>query len=487
MGNDTQILNFIGGAHAPPAAGRYIDNIDPAIGAAYGRLPDSGEEDLELAVAAAKKAFPAWRATPADKRGAMLAKLADLVEERREEFARAECIDTGKPIALSRGVDIPRSIANLRAFAAAAPDFSGQSFQKENSESYTLRQPIGMVATISPWNLPLLLFTWKLAPALAVGNCVVAKPSEVTPMTAYMLSRLMHEAGFPPGVVNILHGRGTSIGAAIARHPDIAAISFTGGTATGIDIYSNAAKQLKKVSLELGGKNPTIIFEDADWEKTVEGAVAAAFTNQGQVCLCGSRILVQESVYEKFRKDFLARTESIAIGDPLEENTRHGATVSKPHMEKVLSYIELAKQEGGKVLCGGRRRMMNGRCKDGYFIEPTVIEGLSPQCRTNQEEIFGPVATLLPFATEEEALAIANGTPYGLAASVWTQDNARARRMAERIDSGVVWTNCWNLRDLDTPFGGMKKSGVGREGKQRAMEFFTEEKTVTAPRAAKRS
>ena len=476
------IQNFIGGRHIAPISQIYFDNVDPAMGAAYGQIPDSGAADLEVAVTAAKNAFPTWRDTPAATRAAMLSKLAELIEAHKEAFARAESIDTGKPIALARSVDIPRSIANLRTFAEAAGTLSGQSFKKDRSESYTLRQPIGVVATISPWNLPLLLFTWKMAPALAVGNCVIAKPSEVTPMTAYLLSELLNDAGFPPGVVNILHGKGASIGAAITRHPDIAAISFTGGTATGIDIYSNAARQLKKVSLELGGKNPTVVFEDADWKKTIDGAVAAAFTNQGQVCLCGSRILIEESAYNKFKADFLPKTESIAVGDPLEESTQHGATASKPHMDKVLSYIELAKKEGGRILTGGTRRMLNGRCKDGYFIEPTVIENLPPSCRTNQEEIFGPVVTLIPFKNEEEALAIANGTQYGLAASVWTGNAARARRMAERLDSGIVWTNCWNVRDLDTPFGGMKKSGVGREGKQRAMEFFTEEKTVTSMR-----
>jgi len=479
-----KIQNFIGGELTTPIAGEYFNNVDPAIGTAYGLVPDSGVDDLDKAVAAAKKAFPTWRATPAATRAAMLNKLADLIEARKDEFIRAESIDTGKPVWLTSNVDIPRGIANLHAFANAAVSFSGQNFEKEHSKSYTLRQPIGVVATISPWNLPLLLFTWKMAPALAAGNCVIAKPSEVTPMTAYLLSTLVNEAGFPKGVVNILHGKGANIGAAITKHPDIAAVSFTGGTATGTEIYSGASKLLKKVSLELGGKNPTIIFEDADWEKAVEGAKASAFTNQGQVCLCGSRILVQESIYEKFKNDLVKKTQSIVIGDPMEAETRHGATVSKPHMEKVLSYIDLAKKEGGKILTGGNRRKLEGRCKDGYFIEPTIIDGLAPNCRTNQEEIFGPVATLIPFKTEEEALAVANGTMYGLASSVWTQDAERGKRMAAGIDSGIVWLNCWNLRDLDTPFGGMKKSGIGREGKQRAMEFFTEEKTVTTVKEA---
>jgi aminomuconate-semialdehyde/2-hydroxymuconate-6-semialdehyde dehydrogenase len=479
MSAGATILNFIGGTLVAPAGGNYFDNIDPATGASYGLVPDSGAQDVQLAVDAARKAFPAWRDTAPEKRAAMLATLADLIEARLEAFAHAESIDTGKPIALAKQVDIPRSIANLRAFASAAATFSGQTFRKEHSDSYTLRQPMGVVATISPWNLPLLLFTWKLAPALAAGNCVIAKPSEVTPMTAYLLSQLAGEAGFPKGVINILHGKGASVGAAITRHPDIAAISFTGGTSTGIEIYTDAARHLKKVSLELGGKNPTIVFEDAPWERTIEGVKAAAFTNQGQVCLCGSRILVQSSIYDKFKKDFLEKIRSISIGDPLDATTSHGAIVSQAHMEKVLGYIDLARQEGGVILSGGKRRVVEGRCKGGYFIEPTVIEGLPANCRTNQEEIFGPVVTLIPFTSEEEALTIANGTPYGLAASVWTSDDKRAERMAEKIECGIVWLNCWNLRDLDTPFGGMKKSGVGREGKQRAMEFFTEEKTVT--------
>jgi aminomuconate-semialdehyde/2-hydroxymuconate-6-semialdehyde dehydrogenase len=478
----TRILNFVAGEHREPVSRQYFDNVDPAVGRAYGLVPDSDKSDLDIAVTAARRAFPAWRDTAAESRAAMLTKLADLVEHRLEDFVRAECIDTGKPLWLCRTVDIPRSIANLRAFAGAARTFAGQSFQNEFSQSYTLRQPLGVVATISPWNLPLLLFTWKLAPALAAGNCVIAKPSEVTPMTAYLLSQLVNEAGFPKGVVNILHGKGAKIGAAITTHPDIAAISFTGGTATGMEIYNNAARQFKKVSLELGGKNPTIIFDDADWSKAVEGAKTAAFANQGQVCLCGSRILVQASVYDKFKTDFIEQAKGIVIGDPLNETTRHGAMVSRAHMDKVLRCIDVAREEGGSILLGGKRRTLEGRCGDGYFIEPTLIEGLSPTCRTNQEEIFGPVVTLIPFATEDEALRIANSTTYGLACSVWTQNPERAHRVAARIESGIVWINCWNVRDLDTPFGGVKKSGIGREGKWRAMEFFTDEKTVTAPR-----
>lgn len=476
------ILNFIGGDMRQPQSGAWLENVDPATGQVYGRVAASSTDDLEAAVRAAQKAFPLWCDGGAEKRAACLRKLANLMEEHFEEFVRAESIDNGKPVALARAVDIPRAIANLRAFAVAATEFSGEDFENDVSQSYTLRQPHGVVATISPWNLPLLLFTWKAAPALAAGNCLIAKPSEVTPATAFLLSSLINEAGFPAGVFNVLHGRGAEIGAAITAHPDISAISFTGGTVTGKAIYAGAAENLKKISLELGGKNPVIVFADADFDKAVEGAKTAAFANQGQVCLCGSRLLVEESIYEKFKAAFLEKTAAIKIGDPLAEDTQHGATVSEAHMRKVLSCIALAKEEGGKILCGGERVQVQGRCENGYFISPTVIENLLQNCRTNKEEIFGPVVTLIPFKTEAEALDISNATEYGLAASVWTADEAKAARMAAGIDSGIVWINCWNLRDLNTPFGGMKKSGIGREGKHRAMQFFTEEKTVTRPK-----
>ena len=483
MAQGTKIMNFIGGDLVPPASGEYFGNEDPSIGQIYSEVPDSDEKDLDAAVAAAEKASPVWRNMPAESRAAIMHKLAELMEKRQEDFARAECIDNGKPLSLCRSVDIPRGIANLRFFADAAKEMEGETFHAEKSFSYTLRQPFGVVATISPWNLPLLLFTWKLAPALASGNCVIAKPSEVTPMTAYMLSTLAEEAGFPAGVLNVVHGRGARIGAAITKHPGIPAISFTGGTATGKEIYGTGSRLLKKVSLELGGKNPTIIFDDAKWDAAVKGAVAAAFTNQGQICLCGSRILVQQTVYERFRDDFVKLAQAQHVGDPLEDATTQGAVVSRTHMDKVLGYINLAQEEGGKILCGGRRLFIKGRCKQGYFIEPTVIDGLDAACRTNQEEIFGPVVTLIPFHDEDEAIALANSTPYGLAASIWTESKERARTVAARIDSGIVWVNCWNLRDLRTPFGGMKNSGVGREGGLRALEFFTEEKTVCQPAA----
>ncbi len=477
------IANFIGGQMKPPVSGDYFDTVEPATGKAYARVPDSDARDLEDAVQAAQKAFPAWQSVKRADRAAPLKKLASLIERDMEQFILAESRDNGKPVSLCRAVDIPRGIANLRAYADAASTFGGQDYDSPALKSYTLRQPYGVVATISPWNLPLLLFTWKFAPALASGNCVIAKPSEVTPMTAYMLSALVNEAGFPPGVFNVLHGKGAKIGAAITEHPDIPAISFTGGTATGTTIYKGASARLKKVSLELGGKNPTVVFDDANFDEAVEGAKTAAFANQGQVCLCGSRLFVQDSIYDRFRDALIKKTEAIKLGDPSDKDTQHGATVSAEHMQKILCYIALARDEGGTILTGGRRRILPGRCKDGYFIEPTVIENLPHTCRTNQEEIFGPVVTLMRFTDEAEAVAMANGTQYGLAASIWTGDDARARRMAAQLETGIVWINCWNRRDdLRTPFGGYKKSGVGREGTYDSMAFFTQQKTVSMPK-----
>jgi aminomuconate-semialdehyde/2-hydroxymuconate-6-semialdehyde dehydrogenase len=430
-------------------------------------------------VAAARRAFPAWSALPAADRAAWINKLADALEARLDEFAAAESRDVGKPLALARNLDIPRAVSNLRFFAAAATQFASESHSTPGVVNYTLRQPLGVVGVISPWNLPLYLFTWKFAPALAAGNCVVGKPSEVTPVTAWMLGELAREVGFPAGVFNIVQGRGAVAGQALVDHPDVKAISFTGSTAVGVRIAESCARSLKKASLELGGKNATLVFADAPQERLLDTVVRSAFLNSGQICLCGSRLLVERRHYDDFRDALVARAKALVVGDPDDAATHLGPVVSQAHYEKVLGCLELARREGGRVLCGGEAVKPAGRCAGGWFIAPTVIEGLGPDCRTNTEEIFGPVVTLQAFDTDEEALALANATPYGLSASVWTQDLGRAHRLAAALEAGVVWVNTWMNRDLRTPFGGVKQSGIGREGGWEALRFFTEAKNVT--------
>ncbi len=474
-----KIKNYINGKLISPISQQYIENINPATAEVYSLIPDADERDLTLAVAAAKNAFPAWASTSQQERSKILVQIASLIEKYSEKLARAESIDNGKPLSLAKTMDIPRAAANFHFYGTAIlHEFSESHFTNPMAINYTLRKPIGIVGCISPWNLPLYLFTWKIAPALAAGNCVIAKPSEITPMTAYLLSQICIEAGLPQGVLNLVHGYGHKIGQAIAEHPEIPAISFTGGTATGKKIALAGAPLFKKISLELGGKNPNIIFADANFENALATSLRSSFANQGQICLCGSRILIQKSIYEKFRDEFVKRVQQLKVGDPLEEGTDLGAVVSKAHQEKVLSYIALAQEEGGKILTGGTALRLSGRCKDGFFIAPTVIEGLSAYCRTNQEEIFGPVVTLIPFESKEEAVSLANCTPYGLAAMIWTENLNTAHYVAHHLQSGIIWINCWLLRDLRTPFGGMKNSGLGREGGFEALRFFTEEKNI---------
>lgn len=473
------IQNYIDGGFYAPVSRNYIENINPATGEVIGLIPESNEKDVTEAVAAAKKAFPTWSVMPVEKRFQVLNKIAELIDANLDALALAETTDNGKPLWLSKRVDIPRASANFRFFATGIMHFATDSHNMEDKAiNYTLRQPLGIVACISPWNLPLYLFTWKIAPALAAGNCVIAKPSEVTPLTAYLLAHICKEAGLPDGVLNIIHGTGNITGEAIIRHPDIKAISFTGSTRAGERIASVAAPKFKKLSLELGGKNPNIIFADCDWEKMMKTTIESSFSNQGQICLCGSRILIEESVYEKFKNSFVEKTKQLTIGDPLDENTKQGAIVSQVHLAKVIRCIDMAKQEGGKILTGGHVVKLKGRCANGYFIEPTIIEGLGADCETNQQEIFGPVVTLQSFKTESEALQLANASSYGLAATIWTQDISKANRVAAKVESGIIWVNCWLLRDLRTPFGGMKNSGVGREGGWEALRFFTEAKNV---------
>ena len=475
----SHIANYIAGELQAPINGKYMPNTNPATGEVYSQTPDSDATDIEEAVGAARAAFPLWSTTPAEERFKILNKIAQLIDDNLDALALAETNDNGKPLSLSKRVDIPRASSNFRFFATGIMHFSTESHNMEDKAiNYTLRQPVGVVGCISPWNLPLYLFTWKIAPALAGGNCVVAKPSEVTPMTAYLLSIICRKAGLPPGVLNIVHGTGPGCGSAIVSHPGIKAISFTGSTRAGREIAATAAPMFKKISLELGGKNPNIIFADCDWDKMMRTTIMSSFSNQGQICLCGSRILVEDKIYEKFKHEFIARTKKLTVGDPLEDTSKQGAVVSQLHFDKVLSCIELAKQEGGTILAGGQALKMSGRCENGLFIEPTIIEGLGPHCRTNMEEIFGPVVSIQPFSTEDEALQLANTSDYGLSATIWTQDISRANRVAGKVHSGIIWVNCWLLRDLRTPFGGFKNSGVGREGGWDALRFFTEPKNV---------
>ena len=483
------IANFINGQALPPRGGRYLDVVEPATGRVYTRVPDSDESDVHDAVAAAEAAFPAWATMPAVQRSAMMLRLADAIDARLEDLARAESTDTGKPITLARTVDIPRAAANLRHFATAILHTQSEMHEFDGGGTpggqpainYTLRRPRGVAGLIAPWNLPLYLLTWKIAPAIATGNTAIAKPSEVTPATAAMLGDLVRESGLPPGVVNVVHGCGDSSGAALVRHPRVPTVSFTGSTAVGCWIGETCGRMLKRVSLELGGKNPLVVFDDADFEVALAAAVRAGFTNQGQICLCGSRLIVHAPVFSRFRDALVERVRALKLGDPLDPATQQGALVSRQHLEKVDAYVRLARDLGGTIHCGGGPMpagVLPERCRGGFFYQPTVVSGLDPGCRVEQEEIFGPVVTVQPFRDEDHAIALANGTPYGLAATVFTRDLARAHRVADRLEAGIVWVNCWMVRDLRTPFGGVKQSGLGREGGVEALRFFTEPKNV---------
>ncbi|HMJ05884.1 MAG TPA: aldehyde dehydrogenase [Chthoniobacterales bacterium] len=476
----TQIQNFIGGQFVAPVGGKYLDNIEPATGKPYSQVPDSDARDVERAVEAARKAFGDWSRTPAAERSRLMLRIADLIERDLEKFARAESIDTGKPLALARSLDIPRASSNFRFFATAILHTENEAHVMDGvAFNYTLRQPRGVVGLISPWNLPLYLLSWKIAPALAVGNTAVAKPSELTPMTAFLLCEICREAGLPEGALNIVHGTGPNVGSAITAHPDVGTISFTGGTVTGRKVAEACAPLFKKVSLELGGKNPNIIFADADLDAAIKGSIRSSFANQGQVCLCGSRIFVERPAYQDFVERFVAKASHLKVGDPLETTTDQGAIVSQTQLDKVKFYVDLARQDGGTIATGGTSPAApNERCEGGYFFPPTVITDLPVSCRVNREEIFGPVVTITPFESEEEVIGYANDNEYGLASSVWTQNLNRAHRVAEQIHTGTVWVNCWLVRDLRVPFGGMKQSGVGREGGNEALHFFTEPKNI---------
>src|SRR5256714_2364026 len=476
----SKIRNFIDGQFVEPVGGKYLDNIEPATGKPYSQVPDSDAGDVELAVGAAEKAFAGWSKVSAADRSRILLCIADLIERDLEKLARAESIDTGKLLSLARTLDIPRAASNFRFFATAILHTESEAHITDNvAFNYTLRQPRGIAGLISPWNLPLYLLSWKIAPAIAVGNTAIAKPSELTPMTAYMLCEIAREAGLPNGVLNVVHGTGPNVGSAITAHPKINTISFTGGTVTGRKVAEACAPLFKKVSLELGGKNPNIIFADADLDAAIAGSVRSSFANQGQVCLCGSRVFGEKPIYKKFVGQFIDKAAQFKQGDPLDRKNEQGAIVNKPQLDKVKFYVDLAQKEGGKIALGGQApESINDRCRDGYFFPPTVIVDLPVACRTNREEIFGPVVTITPFDNEEEVIGYANDTEYGLASSVWTQNLSRAHRVAEKIHTGTVWVNCWLVRDLRVPFGGMKQSGVGREGGEEARRFFTEPKNV---------
>ncbi len=474
-----KILNYINGTYCEPFSGDWLDNYNPSKGEVYSKIAYSSSEDVEKAYEAAKEAFPSWSNTTIEERSKILLKIATLIEENLDSLAEAEALDNGKPLSLAKAVDIPRASSNFRFFANAITQFASEAHESVglNTMNFTLRQPIGVVGCISPWNLPLYLFTWKIAPALASGNTVIAKPSEITPMTAYLLGDICIKAGLPKGVLNIVHGTGPSAGQAIVAHPNIKAISFTGGTATGEHIARTAAPMFKKLSLELGGKNPNLIFADCNYDKMLSVTLKSSFANQGQICLCGSRIFVEKSIYSKFKEDFVSKVKELKVGNPFDGDTTIGALVSKSHLEKVRSYIDLAKEEGSKILCGGNTVTVEGS-ENGYYLEPTVIEVNNNDCRVNQEEIFGPIVTIMPFETEDEALQMANNVKYGLSATLWTNNLDRTMRLSKRIEAGIIWVNTWLNRDLRTPFGGVKNSGVGREGGFEALKFFTEAKNI---------
>jgi len=474
-----QLANFIDGCQVARLSGTYLDGYHPATGTVYCQVPDSDERDIDLAVAAAAKAFPDWSRIGEDRRAAVLYRIADLLEERLDDFARAESRDQGKPVQLAAAVDIPRAVSNFRFFAGAILHQEESATQTNGRAlNYTYRKPMGVAGLISPWNLPLYLLTWKIAPALAVGNTAVAKPSELSSLTAHLLGDVLNDAGLPPGVCNLVMGLGVKAGAALVRHPRVPLISFTGGTRTAVDIMRDAAPHFKKLSLELGGKNANIIFDDADLENCLATTVRSSFTNQGEVCLCGSRIFVQRGLYDTFLARFIERTKALVVGDPDDPATNLGALISRDHLEKVSYYVDLARQEGGTIETGGGPVRLGGDLVNGYFFAPTVVTGLAPSCRVMNEEIFGPVVTVTPFDSEEEVVAWANGTPYGLSATIWTTDLGRAHRVAQSMDAGIIWVNTWMLRDLRTPFGGMKASGLGREGGRHSIDFYTEVQNI---------
>ena len=474
-----EIKNYINGKLSNNSNLNHIEVYNPSIGKIYATCPNSDSKTLDSAIKSSKKAFPAWSKLSYSERAKFLFKISNLLEKNIDKFSKYESMDNGKPLTLSRNLDVPRAIENLRFFGSIISNNKSDAFYMENiGINYTIKQPLGIVGTISPWNLPLYLFTWKIAPALVTGNCVIAKPSEITPMTAYLFSKLCIEAELPKGVLNILHGMGSKIGLNIVKHDEIKAISFTGGTETGKIISAECSKSFKKLNLEMGGKNPVLIFDDCDYSKMINNIIKSSFLNQGQICLAGSRLYVHKNIYKKFKNDFVKEVKKIITGDPFHKLSDQGAIVSKEHQNKIDSYINIAIKEGCKVLQGGNKIKMKDHCENGWYFEPTIIENYDNNSKVNQDEIFGPVVTLNSFESDQEAVDLANNNDYGLASIIWTENINKAHRIADEIQSGIVWINCWLERDLRTPFGGMKKSGYGKEGGNHALDFFTREKNV---------
>lgn len=451
-----------------------IEDINPATSEVIATIPRSNLNDVNEAVLAADKARDNWSSLSLDERRKWLEKIANALEARSEEIAKLESLDTGKPIKIARAVDASRSVANFRFFAEFSKDFHEQKFLMEDATNHVIFKPVGIAGLITPWNLPLYLLSWKIAPAIVMGNTVVAKPSELTPLTANLLAEVFDEVGLPAGVVNIVHGFGHETGQAIVSHPLVNLISFTGGTITGKKVAETAAPMFKKLSLELGGKNATIVLDDVNLDSAIPEIARSGFLNQGQVCLCGSRILVSDKIWDDFLEKFIDYVSNMKVGDPSSDDSDLGALVSLSHRDKVESYIHLAEREGGEILYGGKRPSLESPFDEGSFLEPTIVSNLDYQSRTATEEIFGPVVTLHKFEKDEDAVEMANCTEYGLAGSVWTSDSARGKSLAEKMETGMVWINTWLHRDLRVPFGGVKNSGVGTEGGRWSLSFFSQ-------------
>lgn len=469
---------FINGEYIDSISGETFDTIDPSTNRKLASVANANEQDVEKAIKVAQHTFESgiWSEMPVEERSKILCRMSDLVMERVDELAIIETLDVGKPIKESRGFDIPRAASNLRFFAEMAKYINHEHYDQSKHMSYSKYAPAGVTSLIIPWNLPFMQMTWKASAALAAGNTVIVKPASYTPLSAVMLGEIANEAGLPPGVLNIITGPGGTVGTAMTTHPHVRRISFVGETTTGKTVMKNAASQLIPVSLELGGKSANIVFEDADLDEAVKGSIEAIFRNQGEICLAGSRLLVQESVYDKFLEKFVEAVRKIKVGNPLDEDTDMGALVSSGHLETVDNYVQIGISEGAKLAIGGKR--VEG-LTEGNFYEPTVFYDVDNKMRIAQEEIFGPVLVVIPFKTEEQAIQIANDSIYGLAGVVWTNDLRRANRVASRVNSGLLWINCWYHRDLRTPFGGSKASGIGREGGRHSFEFYTEAKTIT--------